>query len=100
MKKVAPDAAVRVGDLDAHEPELEAGVDQLAGNLRLLVHLANERPDPLLREVAHDGAEILLVRVEVGERQAAVLAHGVTWTFHPSVTGRVSHGPFGARERS
>jgi hypothetical protein len=72
-----PRAAVLVGDLDAHQPELEAGVDQLARDLRLLVHPADERPDPLLREVAHDGAEILFVRVEVGERQADT-AH-VVW---------------------
>ena len=85
MKKVAPDPPCCLGDLDPHDPELEAGVDQLAGDLRLLVHLAHEGPDPLLGEVAHDLAEGLLVVGEVGERQAAqVLGHRSSSAVHAS----------------
>jgi hypothetical protein len=65
---------VSLGDLHPHDPELEAGVDQLAGDLRLLVHLPHEGADLLLREVADDLPESLLVVGDVGERQAAGLA--------------------------
>ena len=87
MKNVGAGAAVLLGDLDPHDPELEAGVDQLAGDLRLLVHLPDEGADLLLREVADDLPEGLLVLGEVGERQAAqCLGHG--WAPQPSMLAR------------
>jgi len=33
---------VRLGDLHPHDPEIEAGVDEVAGDSRLLVHLPDE----------------------------------------------------------
>jgi hypothetical protein len=64
-------APVGFRDLDAHHPELEAGVDEVARDGRLLVHLVHERPHALFREVAYRLLEQALVFAEVGQGQAA-----------------------------
>jgi hypothetical protein len=74
-----PRAAVLLGDLDAHDAELEAGVDEVARHGRVAVHLRDVRPDPLLRELADLVAEHRFVFGQVGQGQAADggLGHGL-----------------------
>ena len=50
-------AAVALGDLDAHDAEVEQLVDERARDLGVLVHLADERPDLAVRELVHAVAE-------------------------------------------
>jgi hypothetical protein len=46
-------AAVRVGDLNAHDVEVEEAVEQCARDRALLVHLTDERADLLVGELVH-----------------------------------------------
>jgi hypothetical protein len=62
---------VLLGDLDPHDAQLEAGIDQLARNAALLVHPRDQWPDLLLRELPHLVPEHALVLGQVGEREAA-----------------------------
>ena len=57
MEERAAGAAVGLGDLDAHDAELEQLIDERARDLRLLVHFADERPDLRVGELAHAVAE-------------------------------------------
>ena len=68
-KKVRAGAAVGFGNLDAHDAEVEELVDELAGHLRLLVHVADERPDLSIGELVHAVAE---QRFVVGQRRQRV----------------------------
>jgi hypothetical protein len=71
--------AILLGDLDAHQPELEAGVDHVPGDLLRLVHLVDEGADLLLGEVADHLAEAGFVLRKIGQGKAAgVVAHAVT----------------------
>src|SRR5439155_25168013 len=64
-------AAVLFRDLDAHEPEAETFVDQLARDLRVFVHLPYVRLDLTLRELADLLAEQGFGFGEVGQWEAA-----------------------------
>src|SRR6185295_12922727 len=79
--------AHRLRDLDSHDAEIEALVDELAGDLGLLVHLGHERTHLGLGEVPYLLAEHPLVLGEVGEREAAGgsegLGHRITSTEVP-----------------
>ena len=72
-------APVLLGDLDPHQPELEARVDEVAGKRLVLVHLVDDRSDLRLGEVADEMTEAALFLGEIGQGQAAAhFAHGVT----------------------
>ena len=60
-KKRAARAAVRVGNLDAHDAQIEQLVDESPGNLGVLVHLADERADLGVGELPHAVAKEPLV---------------------------------------
>ena len=60
-----------LGDLDPHDAELEALVYELARDVGLLVHLADEGAHFRLGELSHLVAEHPLVVGEVGQREAA-----------------------------
>ena len=70
MEEARAAAAERLGDLDAHHAELEQAVDQRARDLRLLVHLADERPYFAVRELVHAVAKQPLVLREDGQRRS------------------------------
>ena len=62
-------AAEFVRNLDAHDSEVEQLVDQAAGNLGVLVHLAHQRPD-LARGEFRDGTpKQAFLFIEVRERR-------------------------------
>ena len=63
-------AAVALGDLDAHDAELEQLVDELAGHLGVLVHLADERPDLAVGEFVDAVAEQRFVFGQTRQRRA------------------------------
>ena len=89
-KNVPPGAAVRLGDLDAHHAQVEQLVDERARELRVLVHLADERRDLAARELEHAVAEQQLVLFEGGESPAGGRGG---WIGHGSlgcVAGRAS----------
>src|SRR5262249_32546484 len=46
-------ASPAVGDLDTHDPELEEACDEVFRHFRIVVHLMDQRTDPLDGEVAH-----------------------------------------------
>ncbi len=48
MEEPSAGAAVGLGDLDAHDAEIEEAIDERARNLGLFVHLADERLDLFL----------------------------------------------------
>ena len=50
MKEARAAAAVALGDLDAHDAEIEQLLDEAVRNRRALVHLPDERPDFAVRE--------------------------------------------------
>ena len=58
---------MRIGNLDAHDAELEELVDERPRNLRVLVHFPDERPDFGLGKRAHAVAEDRLVFGEHGQ---------------------------------
>jgi hypothetical protein len=71
---VCSSAAVLLWDRHAHEPELSKLPDELVWEAALAVQLLRHRRDPLLRELAHGGADelVLLVEIEVQrERRCA-----------------------------
>ena len=53
VEERAPRATEPLGDLDAHDAEVEQLVDQRAWDLRVLVHVAHQRPDLRVGELAH-----------------------------------------------
>ena len=57
MEEAGAAAAVAVGNLDAHHAEREQLVDQRGRELRVLVHLADQRADFLVRELVHAVAQ-------------------------------------------
>ena len=79
-------AAEALGDLDAHHAQLEQLVDEVSRDLGVLVHLADERPDLLVGELADAVAEEHLVFREgrQGERQGGFLGHGAS----PGIDGK------------
>ena len=62
-------AAPLIRHLDAHDPKVEEAADQLFWHCRLAIHVVNERPDLLDRELAHALLEHLLLVGEYGERR-------------------------------
>ena len=68
-KKRRAAAAVALRDLDAHDAELEQLVDERARDLRVLVHLAHERPDFAIRELVDAVAEQPFVFGQCGQRR-------------------------------
>jgi hypothetical protein len=50
-------------------PSSKAGVDQLARQALVLVHLRDERRHALLREIAHDVTQADFVFREIGQRR-------------------------------
>ena len=81
-------AAEGLGDLDAHDAEIEQLVDQRPRDLRLLVHLADERPDLRLGELADAVAEQLLVfgqdRERLGVSATSSVMRVTPWRMHES----------------
>ena len=57
MKEARAGAAERLGDLDAHDAEVEELVDQVRGIARLFVHLPDEGADLAVGELVHAVAE-------------------------------------------
>src|SRR4051812_8464521 len=53
MKERRAAAAVFFGNFDPHHAEIEQLVDQRARDLRVLVHLADERTDLAVRKLVH-----------------------------------------------
>jgi hypothetical protein len=80
--------AEALGDLDAHEAQFEAGVDEIAGHLRLGVHLRNQRTDLLVGEALDRFLEEFLVFGEVGEGKRSVIGHGAVVCSPVSVVNR------------
>ncbi len=79
MEEARAGAAVRLGDLDAHDAQAEQVVDEVAGHLRVLVHLPDQRANALIGEFEDAVAKELFVFREDGERRAAddrFLRHG------------------------
>ena len=73
-KKRRAAAAERLGNLDAHDAEVEQLVDERARDLRVLVHLADERPDFAIGELVDAVAEQPLVFGQRRQRRAAQVA--------------------------
>ena len=67
MKEARAAAAVAVGDLDAHHAEVEELVDERGRDLRVLVHLSDERPDLAVGEFVHAVAEQPFVFGQCGQ---------------------------------
>jgi hypothetical protein len=65
--RVRPGAAVFLRDRHAHQPELTELGHELVGEASLAVDLLGDGRDALLRELAHGGADelVLLVEIEV-----------------------------------
>ena len=72
----AADAAVLVGDFDAHEAEVEELGDDGGAHLLGFVHLADERCDLVAGELADRLLEELLFGGEGGEREGEVVSGG------------------------
>ena len=72
MKERGPGAATCFGDLNRHDTEVEELVDEPAGDRRLLVHLADERPYLAVSELKHAVAKQRLVLVEGGQSAGRV----------------------------
>ena len=68
--------AVSFGHLDRHDPEREQLVEERPRDLRVLVHLADERSDPALGKLTHASAQQLLVVGQFGERRRQVVSGG------------------------
>ena len=76
VKERRAGAAVGLGNLDAHDAEVEQLVDELWRNLRVLVHLADERPDFAIGEFVDAVAEEGFVLAEPCEgRNCVYLLH-------------------------
>ena len=67
-KNLAPPAAVLLGDLDAHQPELEKIVDEVFIKNTLLVHFFDQRTNLLVGKLADVVAEENFVIRERGQR--------------------------------
>ena len=79
MEERAARPAVGLGDLDAHDAEVEQLFDQRLRDLRLLIHFADERPDLRGGELADAVAEDPFVFGEHGQglgNGGGILGHG------------------------
>src|SRR5919109_594572 len=81
-RQASANASDSLGHLDAHDPQLEALVDERAGDARRLVHLADERTHFRLRELPHHVAKQALVLGQVAQGEAADLGGGVGHGVH------------------
>ncbi len=72
MEESAAGPPVGFGNLDAHDPKVEELRHELARDVRLLVHLADQRPDPPLSELADAAAEDLFVFGEGCQRRDVI----------------------------
>ena len=81
-ERVGPAAAVLLGVGHAHQPELAELGDDLVGEALLLVELLGDRPDLVLREVAREALDRLLLvgQVEVHGRGMLSGARSRAWT--------------------
>ena len=61
-------AAVRLGNLDAHDTEVEQLVDEVARDLRVFVHVVHDWADFAVGELVHAVTEEFLVVVKLGQR--------------------------------
>ena len=60
-------AALGLGNLDRHDPQVEELVDELAGDVGLVVHLADVRADFAVREFVHTVAKQRFILVDTGQ---------------------------------
>ena len=61
MEEAGAGASVGLRDLDAHDAEIEQLLDEVVGDLGVLVHVVDERTDLLVRELVHAVTEEPLV---------------------------------------
>ena len=77
MEERRAGAAVCLWYLDGHDAQVEELVDELAGDMRLFVHLADERADFAVGELVHAVAKQRFVLVKTGQSGHRVdLRHG------------------------
>jgi hypothetical protein len=80
VEECAPPATLRLVDLDPHHPQVEQLLDEPIGDLGLLVHGPDQRPDFAIREL-----------VDAFFEQPFIVGKGRQWRVR-AVEGRLAHG--------
>ena len=75
--RVGAGAAVLLGNRHPHQPELGQLRDELVREAVLAVELLGDRGDPLLRELAHGGADEFVLRVRSRSTRPGMLSDGL-----------------------
>ena len=86
-QRVATRTADFLGERDAHQPERGHLLDDLVREAVLAVDLLGDRADPRLREVAHHGAEILVLNGQIEIHRALLSGGRVTRANGGSISG-------------
>ena len=75
VKEAGPGAAVAVGDLDGHRAKAEKAIDEVTGDVCLLVHGTDERPHLPFGKLADAVSKQQLVGAERGQGGGRVEGH-------------------------